>query len=111
MIDLVFLLLVMERFGFPVEFLKMIKLLFLNVGACVSINGNLTKRFSISQGVRQGYPLAPYLFLIIGEVLSLCVKDEERADHIRGITLPGTVVPQIILQYADDSSFTLRGEE
>jgi hypothetical protein len=110
-IDLAFLFLAMERFGFPVEFFKMVKLLFLDAGACVSVNGNLTKRFSISQGVRQGCPVAPYLFLIIGEVLNLCVKDEERAGHIRAITLPGSFVPQTILQYADDSSLTLRGEE
>jgi hypothetical protein len=110
-VDLEFLFLVMERLGFPIEFVKMTKLLFFEVGASVSINGNLTQKFPISQGVRQGCPLAPYLFLIIGEVLNMCIKAEERAGHIRGITLPGTPEPQTLLQYADDSSLTIRGEE
>jgi hypothetical protein len=41
----------------------------------------------------------------------MCVKFEERAGHIRGITLPGTLEPQTLLQYIDDSSLMLTGEE
>jgi hypothetical protein len=110
-VDLFFLFRVMERLGFPVEFIRMTKLLFFEAGASVSIDGKRTKKFPISQGVRQGCPLAPYLFLIMGEVLNMCVKDDVRAGRIRSITLPGIPEPQTILQYADDSSLTLRAEE
>jgi hypothetical protein len=110
-VDLAFLFRVMERLGFPSEFINMSKLLFRDARACVSVNGRLTEKFTITQGVRQGCPLAPYLFLIIGEVLNMSIKAEASIGHIRGITLPGTLELQIILQYADDSSLTLRGEE
>jgi hypothetical protein len=96
-VDLEFLFQVMERLSFPVEFIRMTKLLFSGVGACVSVNGKLTQKFPITQGVRQGCPLAPYLFLIISEFLNMCVKAEMRVGHIRGITLPGTPEPQTIL--------------
>jgi hypothetical protein len=71
------------------------------------VNDRLTRKFSIHQGVKQGCPLVPYLFLIIGEVLNLSVKAEERIGRIRRISLPGSNEHQTIVQYADDSSFTL----
>ena len=81
-IDLAFLFQVMERLGFPVKFIRMTKLLFLGIGACVSVNGKLTQTFPITQGVHQGCPLAPYLFLIVGEVLNMCVKAKMSVKHI-----------------------------
>lgn len=35
--------------------------------ASISLNGFHTDTFSIGQGVRQGCPLAPYLFLLVAE--------------------------------------------
>jgi hypothetical protein len=110
-VDLGFLFQTMESFGIPREFTHMTQLLFGGANACVSVNGKLTRKFPINQGVRQGCPLAPYLFLIIGEVLNLCIKAEVEVGRIRGITLPGALEQQTIAQYADDSSLTLRGEE
>jgi hypothetical protein len=83
-------------------------MLFRGANACVSVNGKLTRKFPIHQGVRQGCPLAPYLFLIIGEVLNLYIKAEVENGRIRGIILPGTLEQQTTSQYADDSSLTLR---
>jgi hypothetical protein len=90
-VDVGFLFQVMERLGFPIEFIRMTKLLFYEARASVSINGRLTQKFVITQGVRQGCPLAPYLFLIIGEVLNMSVKAEVHAGRIRGIMLPGAL--------------------
>jgi hypothetical protein len=49
--------------------------------------------------------------LVIGEILNVCIKEEAASGRIKGITLPGSREQQIIYQYADDSSLTLRGEE
>jgi hypothetical protein len=106
-VDLGFLFQVLERFGFPWEFIHMIRMLFGEANACVSVNGRLTRKFPVRQGVRQDCPLAPYLFLLVGGVLNLSIKAEERAGRIRGISLPGSQGYQTIAQYADDSSLTL----
>jgi hypothetical protein len=110
-VELDFLFRVMDRFGFPREFTHMTQMLFGGASVCVSVNGRLTRKFSIRQGVRQGCPLAPYIFLIIGEVLNLSVQAEAGAGRIRGISLPRSQEQQIMAQYADDSSLILRGEE
>jgi hypothetical protein len=97
--------------GFPTEFIALTKLLFNGAHARVHINGRSTDYFSVQQGVRQGCPLAPYLFLIVGEVLNQCLKDEMQRQRIQGLNLPGIAAQQTTLQYANDTSLFLRGEE
>lgn len=76
----------------------------------VNVNGKLSPSFAIRRGVRQGCPLAPYLFLIVAEVLNFMVKEQARVEAIQGIQLPFDR-QKILLQYADDTTLILRGEE
>ena len=94
----------MERFGFLVEFLNRVKFLFLDANACVSVNGSLTKIIHFPRSA----PRVPLSTLFDSNYRG-SLKVEERAGHIRGITLLGTLVPQTILQYANDSSLMLGG--
>jgi hypothetical protein len=110
-VDLQFLFQAMKVVGFPDSFTNMTRLLFHDAAAQVCVNGQVTEPFSIQQGVRQGCPLAPYLFLIVGEILNYSIKREVRLGRIRGIELPGAFEPQTIAQYADDTSLSIRGEE
>jgi hypothetical protein len=110
-VDLRFLFTAMGVMGFPTEFIALTKLLFNGAHARVHINGRSTDYFSVQQGVRQGCPLAPYLFLIVGEVLNQCLKDEMQRQRIQGLNLPGIAAQQTTLQYANDTSLFLRGEE
>jgi exonuclease III len=111
MIDWEFLFEAMSLMGFPGEFLGMIKLLFHDAEACVKVNGFTSESFRIKRGVRQGCPVAPYLFIIAAEVLNIMVMAEMVAGRVKGIELPFGNRQQIIAQYADDTSFTLRGEK
>jgi hypothetical protein len=43
----------------------------------VLINGSSTDKFNIPQGLRQGYPLSPFLFLIVAEELNVTKKTAE----------------------------------
>jgi hypothetical protein len=61
--------------------------------------------------VQHGCPLAPYLFLIVGEVLNFCAKKEAAKGWIKGIQLPDSLASQIIVQFVDDTSMTIKGEE
>lgn len=70
-VDWQFMLLAMEKFGILEEFIRMTKLLLLDASASVKVNGNVSDIFPIGRGVRQGCPLAPYLLLIVAEVLNV----------------------------------------
>lgn len=86
-VDWLFLFATITRLGFPSEFISMTKLLFGEASASVRVNGCISRTFPIEKGVRQGCPLAPYLFLIIAEALNAMVKVEEALGNVRGITL------------------------
>lgn len=61
--------------------------------------------------VRQGCPLAPYLFLVVGKVLNQNIDREVEAGRIKGISLSSLTAQQMVGQYADDTSLMLRGED
>ncbi len=69
-----FMSLAMEKIGMANELINMVKLLLKNAEAIICINGSITKAFKIKKGVRQGCPLAPYLFILVDEVLNFMVK-------------------------------------
>jgi hypothetical protein len=58
-----------------VEFINMVKALFQDVEATICINGGITSSFKVERGVRQGYLLAPYLFILVREVLNFMMKE------------------------------------
>jgi hypothetical protein len=104
-----FLFRVMTAFGIPNCFYKWMQLLFSGAQATVYLNGRTTTSFSLGRGVRQGCPLAPYLFLLLGEALNVATKRAMTMGAHTGISLPDDVGQQVILQYADDTNFTLLG--
>ena len=56
--------LILERLGCPPKFMKMVVQLLENQRGQIRINGDLSKPFPISNGVKQGCVLAPTLFSI-----------------------------------------------
>lgn len=109
-VDWGFLFATMTKIGISTPFLDMVRLLLLDASNHVNVNGKLSPTFEIHRGVRQGCPMAPYLFLIISEALNALIKQQVELDLIKGITLP-IGKSQVMLQYADDTSFTLLGEQ
>lgn len=102
---------ILNKMGFPTKFVHMISLLFTDAAAAVKVNGVPSPQFVIERRVRHGCPLAPYLFIIISKVLNLMVMKEAVAGQVKGIRLPFPGRQQILAQYADDTSFTLLGDE
>lgn len=101
----------MKKMNIDDKFIKWVKLLFVNASAAVNLNGSPGNNFKVECGVRQGYPLAPYLFLIVEEVLTHVIKKAIKENRLKGITLHGGEKQQNISEYTDDSSFMVRGEE
>ena len=86
-------------------FIKWTKMLFGNAWASVNLNGSMGKEFRGERGVRQGCPLAPYLFLIVGEVVNHIIEKSMREGRILGVKLPRGK-QQYNSQYVDDSPFS-----
>ena len=71
--------------------------------SCIMNNGKSTGYFKIQRGTRQGDPLAPYIFLMIIEVISTIVNQNP---EIKGIEVNGTTIKQCL--FADDTTFFLQ---
>ena len=67
----------------------------------ILVNGGKTKQFHPSQGLRQGDPLSPYLFIICQEVLYRLIENKLALGNISGVRM--NVSGQIIthVMFAD----------
>jgi hypothetical protein len=108
-----FLIQCMQCLRFLPKFINLVTMLLQNAetSANLASDSGESLSFPIRRGVRQGCPLAPYLFLVVGEALNSAMKEVVRAGELVGITLPKNAGEQIIFQYADDTNFTILAEE
>ena len=95
---------VLHYFGFEDYLITWIKILNTNIKASVLQSGFLSEQFDIQRGCRQGDPIAPYLFILCAEILTILIKQNT---DIRGITMNGE--EHKISQYADDTTLALDG--
>ena len=72
--------------GFPQQWISGVASPYRSTSSAVTIGGCVGRSFDISRSVRQGCPLAVYLYLFVGETLSDLIH--ARQDEIQGVTLP-----------------------
>jgi hypothetical protein len=76
----------------------MFKVLFANVEVAINLNGKVIKTFEIKRRIRQGCPLVPYLFFIIGEMLNVMVKSHSpREGEIQGIKISEGLANHLVI--------------
>ena len=75
------------------------------------INGSMTRSFKPSQGLRQGDPLSPYLFLMCANILSISLTHAEALKKIRGIKVGKNGLVFSHLLFADDSLLFFRKDK
>ena len=102
----VFLEKTMEKMGFGAIWIQRVMSLNLNASATVVVNGEQSKAFNLQRSVRQGCPLAPYLFLLTVDVLGQMLQHPEC--HVKGLRLPDNsyITNQM---FADDTLLLLEG--
>jgi hypothetical protein len=79
----------MRKINICKEFIEWVNFFFTNASAAVNLNGNPGGDFKIEREVRQGCSLVPYLFLIVGEILTHMIKKTVKDGRLKGVFLPG----------------------
>ena len=102
-LDHTFMLGVLKKFGFNENFIKWISLLHNKPESCILNNGFSTGYFELYRGTRQGDPLAPYLFILVIEVLASLVKQNK---DITGISVGNKELK--LCMFADNSTFFVK---
>ena len=82
----------------------MIKILYNDIESCVVNNGTSTPYFKIHRGVRQGDPIAAYLFTLAIELLAINIR---KSENIEGIKINNSNIK--LSMYADDMTGLLVG--
>ena len=100
-----FIYYMMGRLGFCGKWIDWIKNCLESSSISVLVNGSPTTEFKPMKGLRQGDPLAPFLFLIAAEGLAGVVRQAEEKNLVESIEVGEKQVKVSMLQYADDTLF------
>lgn len=65
----------------------MVKFLFQGVEFATCFNEKILSSFHISRGVKEGWSLAPYLFLVMGKFINFMFKQAMTNGKIKGTTM------------------------
>jgi len=92
---------ILEKFGFPSEYIGYVKLIYSNISASVMVNGHMGEEFNIDQSVKQGDALSCSLFIIAIEPL---LRQLDNNKNIEGIKVTYNNIESEIknASYADD---------
>lgn len=77
---------VLEKRGFHRDFIRGVMALYTNATSAVIVNGTVGDKFDINRLVRQGCPLAPFLFIVVFDALGFMLDDPQYG--IQGFKLP-----------------------
>lgn len=62
--DWLFIFKCLERFNFGPDFCKWVKLVYSFICSSVTVNGHISEKYSLNQGVRREYSLSTLLYLL-----------------------------------------------
>ncbi|GKC96040.1 RNA-directed DNA polymerase, eukaryota [Tanacetum coccineum] len=95
---------VLDAFGFGVKWRAWIKGILSSGMASILVNGSPTSEFHFHCGLKQGDPLAPYLFILVMESLHLCFSRAADDGFFKGIKVDSSITLSHLF-YADDAIF------
>ena len=107
-VDWDFLEAVLSRLGFPSAWIKGVSALYRHASSSVLFSGGNGTLFPISRSLRQGCPLAPFLFILFGEALSSFLRSSTVA--IQALALPIENSTVLAAEFADDNALYTNGD-
>ena len=93
----------MDSMNFPAKCRHWIMQRVSIVSYSILINGEATKVFKPTCGIRQGDPLSPYLFILVMEAFSRIISGVEKKGRINGLQLSRRSPSIFHLFFADES--------
>ena len=99
---------VLEKFNFGNSFINMVKVLIFNSESSVQNGGWISGFFKTERGIKQGCCASPLFFILVAEIIAIKIKNNK---NITGLSYSNSNKENNsvkILQYADDTSLTLK---
>ena len=93
----------LKHFNFSENLIQWVNLLLQNFQASINHCGNISSRFNISRGCRQGDPIAAYLFIIAVELLAHKIRTDI---GVKGFEFGN--LTNVLDLYADDMTIYLK---
>ena len=100
-----FLLYMLKRTSFSLKWINWIEECLRSATISVLVNGSPTSEFSPQRRLRQGNPLAPFLFNVVVEALNGLMRSATEKNMYTSFPVGSNNVRISILQYADDTIF------
>lgn len=104
-VEWTFLEALMKRFGFSVRWIAVVMDYISSSSFSFILDGAPYGSLVPSKGLRQGFPLSPYLFLLCAEGLSILLKNEESLGNLQGF-LVARLAPHVNYLFFADNSIT-----
>ncbi|GAU38174.1 hypothetical protein TSUD_264000 [Trifolium subterraneum] len=95
----------LRRYGFDEKWRSSVRACVFAGSLSVLVNGCPTEQIDICKGLKQGDPLAPFLFILVAEGLGALMNKAVELGFYKGIQLRSCGVNISHLQYADDTLF------
>ncbi len=86
-VNLSFLYVVLKEFGFSSKIIDIIKTYTIGPRITPLINGMPSESFQSSQGLRQGCPISPYIYIIVVDSLSRHLEKCRRDPILTGFSI------------------------
>ena len=94
---------VLEKMGFGRSRIQWIWICLTTIEMLVIVNGSLSKPFKMERGLQQGDPLAPFLFVLVADILNRMLSKVVKEGLIEGITVGRQGVSLSHLQFTNDT--------
>ena len=98
---------IMYRLGFTEYWIRGVSCLYKNAYSQVLVARGIGRRFKITRSVRQGCPLAPFLFLLFAEAMTMFIRSQ--SSGVRRLALPQTGQEILDAEFADDTTLYVEG--
>ena len=93
---------IFNAMNFGSKWIGWVRSIFTSSRISILVNGSPTQEFTPSRGLRQGDPLSPLIFNLVGEALSCLLTMGVSKGIFRGIESKGDIKNFTHLQFADD---------
>jgi exonuclease III len=102
-VDWGFLEYMLRRFGFCEKWIEWMRACVFAGSMSILVNGSPTREIDIQRGLKQGDPLAPFLFLLVAEGLGGVIRKAVELELFKGFLVGNDGITVSHLQYADDT--------